>query len=244
MGGVGSGGQPPGAGRPRKAITPDEPDPHAADPLPDRPAERATRSHFLRQGARYKNEFIQSAQSLVGIVTGLLADQRINDQEIQFLQGWLDAHGEVACAWPGDILHQRVKAALSDGIITEIERAHIVETLQLLIGGSEETAARANHVTELGFDDSQAIVFAGFAFCLTGDFVYAPREACEGEIIKRGGLVKSGVSKKVRYVVVGSLGSPEWKHGSYGTKIEKAMQLKQAGAQLAVVKEDVWAAAL
>jgi hypothetical protein len=44
--------------------------------------------------------------------------------------------------------------------------------------------------------------------------------------------------------VVGSLGSQEWKHGSFGTKIDRAMELKQQGAPIAVVKEDHWAAAL
>ena len=102
----------------------------------------------------------------------------------------------------------------------------------------------ATHVTELAFDDIDHIVFEGRKFCLTGNFVYAPRPACEQQVIARGGEVTSGVSKKVHYVVVGSLGSQEWKHGSFGTKIEKAMQLKQAGAAIVVVKEDVWAAAL
>lgn len=82
------------------------------------------------------------------------------------------------------------------------------------------------------------------ASSLTGNFVYAPKSACEEAVVKRGGFVKASVSKKVRYLVVGSLGSPEWKHGSYGTKIERAMQLKRDGGLILLVKEDAWAAAL
>ena len=32
-------------------------------------------------------------------------------------------------------------------------------------------------------------------FCLTGDFVYAPRSVCEREIEARGGVVGKGVTK-------------------------------------------------
>jgi len=199
---------------------------------------------FARQAIFYENELKQSLGVLTGIATGLLADRTLNDSEIQYLYDWVTAHDEVAFAWPGDILHQRVKAVLADGIITEAERAYLVETLQQLIGDSPDTVSQAAHVTELAFDEAGPVVFDGCTFCLTGNFVYAPREACEAEVTKRGGIVKSGVSKKVRYVVVGSLGSPEWKHGSFGTKIEKAIELKRQGAPIVVVKEDRWVVAL
>lgn len=40
------------------------------------------------------------------------------------------------------------------------------------------------------------------------------------------------------------MGSPEWKHGSFGTKIERAMQLKQEGAPLFILHEEDWARAV
>jgi len=213
------------------------------EPVSDK-GDCATSNQFARQAILYRNEMKQSLGALVGIASGLLADRSLSNDEIQFLHDWIDSHDEVAFAWPGDIIHQRVRAVLADGVITEPERAYLVETLQQLLGGAPDTEAKVSHVTELAFDDVGSIVFEGVAFCLTGDFVYAPRDACEAEVVKRGGLIKSGVSKKVRYVVVGSLGSKEWKHGSFGTKIEKAMELKRQGAALAVVKETHWVAAL
>ena len=199
---------------------------------------------FARQAIFYRNELKQSLGALIGIATGLLADRTLNDSEIQYLHDWVTAHDEVAFAWPGDIIHRRVKAVLADGVITEVERAYLVDTLQQLVGGSSDTVTQAAHVTELAFDDVNPVVFEGCTFCLTGDFVYAPRDVCEAEVMKRGGIVKNGVSKKVRYVVVGSLGSQEWKHGSFGTKIEKAIELKRQGALITVVKEDRWVSAL
>ena len=180
----------------------------------------------------------------MGIATGLIADGVLNDEEIRFLADWLMVHDEVCFEWPGDIIAARVKAVLSDGVITDPERQHLLATLQDLIGTKSEALSAATHVCELSFDDEAQVSFMGLVFCLTGNFVYAPREVCEGEIVKRGGAVKPGVSKKTDYVVVGSLGSQEWKHGSYGTKVQKAMELKRGGAPVKVVREDLWAAAL
>lgn len=39
-------------------------------------------------------------------------------------------------------------------------------------------------------------------------------------------------------------GSDEWKHGSYGSKIVKAVEYRRAGVPLFIVSEDRWSAAL
>lgn len=200
---------------------------------------------WARRAIRYRNEFNRSARLLVGIATGLISDQRLTDDEIRFLDDWLRTHDDVAVEWPGTIICRRVRAILADGIITEEERAYLVATLQELAGaGEREALVTSAVVTSLCFDTSAVVEIDGWAFCLTGDFLYGPRSTCERAIVERGGTVKSGVSRRLHYLVVGSRGSGEWKHGSYGTKIDKAMQLKQTGAPIAVVKEDQWAAAL
>ena len=96
---------------------------------------------------------------------------------------------------------------------------------------------------QLAFDDIAEIKFDGSRFCLTGEFVYAPRDVCASAIETLGGLV-GGVTKKLSYLVIGGLGSPEWKHGSFGTKIDKAMQYKSDGHPILVVHEDRWASSL
>jgi NAD-dependent DNA ligase len=80
-------------------------------------------------------------------------------------------------------------------------------------------------VSELPIDRVEGIEIREKLFCFTGDFVFGPRKLCEQAIEVRGGSI-SGVSKKLHYLVVGGLGSAEWKHGSFGTKIEKAIQHK------------------
>lgn len=200
---------------------------------------------FARRGAAYINELRRSCGALLGIAQGVLCDRQLVDAEICFLDQWLTENDAIANEWPGDVLHQRIRAALADGAITDDERRHLVETLQQLIGGSYDDLARPAHVTRsLAFDDVVQINFPGSSFCLTGEFAFAPRAKCEAAISTRGGIISSSVTKKLRYLVVGGLGSPEWKHGSFGTKIERAVKNRREGLPVLIVHEDRWVSIL
>jgi NAD-dependent DNA ligase len=201
-------------------------------------------SFFARRGAAYINEMNRSCGALLGIAQGLLCDRQLTDQEISFLNDWLTQNEEIACSWPGDVIHARVKSALSDGVITEHERTHLVETLQQLVGGTYENLAAATHVTELACDQVSAVEFLGMRFCLTGDFAFGPRETCRAAIETRGGIFANTVTKMLRYLVIGGLGSPEWKHGSFGTKIDKAVKYKREGVPILIVHEECWSGSL
>jgi len=199
---------------------------------------------FARQGASYKNELNRSLGALLGIAQGMLCDGQLNDDEIKFLNAWLTENSAISTVWPGDVLHARIRDALADGAISAEERAYLAETLRQVIGGDLEDMSAETHVTELALDRDAAVTIPGATFCLSGDFVYAPRAKCELEIEKRSGIVAGSVTKKLTYLVVGGLGSKEWKHGSFGTKIEKAIEYKRAGIPLLIVHEDQWARAL
>jgi NAD-dependent DNA ligase len=198
---------------------------------------------YRRLIAANRNRLVQSCGSLLGLATGLLADKHLNDAEVRFLHDWLTEQADITGEWPGDVLHSRVKNVLADGIVTEEERAHLVDTLTKICGGTLE-ANVSSAVNQMAFDEAVAIQFQGSAFCVTGEFVYGPRERVCSEIATRGGEVVKGVTKKLNYLVVGLQGSEEWKHGSYGTKIVKAMEYKKNGLPIYIVREDIWTAAL
>jgi hypothetical protein len=199
---------------------------------------------FGRLAMKFQNELNNSSAALLGIIQGVLADGHLNDSEILFLRDWLSNNETIASAWPGNVLCTRIEATLEDGQITKDEREHLVATLQQIVGGTLQELAESGHVSALALDDVTALDFQDHRFCLTGDFVFGPRNTCERAIEMRGGAVASAVSKKIRYLVVGGLGSSEWKHGSFGTKIERAIELKQNGFPLFIVHEDVWASSL
>lgn len=199
---------------------------------------------FARQATQFNNDMARSCGALLGIAQGMLADGALNDREISFLRDWLAANQSICNTWPGNAIYAKIESVLADGAVTEAERQHLSTTLQALIGGTLQDLAASTHVTELALDQVEMIEIPDRRFCLTGDFAYGLRSTCEDLITQRGGLVASAVSKKINYVVVGGLGSSEWKHGSFGTKIAKAMELKQVGAPLLIVHEDAWVAAI
>jgi NAD-dependent DNA ligase len=203
---------------------------------------------YARIYAGYRNRLVQGCGSLMGIATGLIADRHLNDREIHWLHEWLSANADMSAAWPGDVIYQRVKSVLEDGVVSDAERLHLIETLDKICGGdfaAEETGKEERgRVNQLAFDENATIRFAGASFCVTGDFVYGPRQRVLETIVDRGGEVQKGVTKRLDYLVVGLRGSDEWKHGSFGTKIEKAIEYKRAGAKLYIIPENTWTAAL
>lgn len=199
---------------------------------------------YTRQAAAFRNEMRQQCGALLGIVQGLLADAELNDREIRYLRDWLDQADNVRLTWPGDVIYVQIQQALADGQITPAERLHLATVLEKLVGGTLDQLPGNAHISQLAFDDVQHIEIADRSFCLTGDFAFGPRSTCEAAIERRAGRVQPGITKKLHHLVVGGLGSPEWKHGAFGTKIQKAIEYKRAGVPLLIVHEDVWAAAM
>jgi polyhydroxyalkanoate synthesis regulator phasin len=78
----------------------------------------------------------RTCESLLGISAGLVADGELNSQEIQFLSTWLSENRALAESWPGEVIFKRVRDVLEDGVITDVERAYLLETLTQLVGGS------------------------------------------------------------------------------------------------------------
>ena len=182
----------------------------------------------------------RSCESLLGICSGLIADGDLNDLEIKFLRTWLAEHSELATTWPGEVVLRRIENVLVDGVVTEAERAHLLETLRQLVGGCfAETGASPDGATALPVDERVIVRIVGHSFCFTGQFLFGTRSLCERSVLDRGGLV-SGIKKDLAFLVVGELSSREWKYTSFGTKIEAALGLKAKGSSLAIVSEAQW----
>lgn len=102
----------------------------------------------------------------------------------------------------------------------------------------EEIAAQIL-ASESPFDNPQPdIEFTQHAFCFTGKFDFGPRKACENLVLEKGGIPAKGISVELDYLVIGSQGSPTWKRGKYGSKIEKAVLLRRQNGKPAIVSED------
>jgi len=72
----------------------------------------------------------------------------------------------------------------------------------------------------------------------TGKFDFGPRKACEELVLEKQGTAVKGVSASLDFLVIGTQGSPAWKRGKYGSKIEKAVLLRRQNGKPAIVSED------
>lgn len=186
-------------------------------------------------------QFVKSAQVLSGIITGIVADGHLHDMEIQMLSTWISANPEVAQSWPGSAVARYLAEAMADGVITPEERAHLLQTLQQLVGSDfAESGAVEPEITALPFDETAATPLQNSRICLTGEFVYGTRSACERLAEKAGCTPVAAVSKKVHYLIVGTNISPHWVNTSYGTKILRAMELRDEGHQIGILRERDW----
>ena len=90
---------------------------------------------------------------------------------------------------------------------------------------SSQNDAPEVDVIDLPYFDDFDYVFEGKRFVLTGLFIHIPRKTVSEFIVNNGGIITGNVSGKTDYLIVGSKPEAAWKHGNYGTKIEKALTL-------------------
>ncbi|KPG81968.1 BRCT domain-containing protein [Pseudomonas sp. RIT-PI-o] len=183
----------------------------------------------------------RSADALVGVAAGLAADGKINQQEAEFLKTWIESHLVHLSDPVVNILYKRLAEMLSDGVLDSDESVELLGMLHQFAGvpvGSIQTFTAPN---ALPFDNPvPTLSWTDRVFLFTGVMAYGPRKECELRVTERGGLIGGGVSKKIHYLVVGSIGNEQWLHSTYGTKIKKAVELRDSGAPIAIISEDHW----
>lgn len=187
----------------------------------------------------------RAADALVGLAAGIAADGVVSQAEATFLQQWLESNLAHLDDPVINLLYARLKDMLADGVLDDDEAAELLDTLRCFSGLSIQKPA-ANTVPFTPPNDLPLnqplpdIEWNGRLFVFTGVMAYGPRKNCQQLVIERGGEISKGVSKKIHYLVVGSVGNEQWRHSSYGLKIMKALELREAGAPIAIVSEDHW----
>ncbi|POA18116.1 NAD-dependent DNA ligase [Pseudomonas sp. FW300-N1A1] len=183
----------------------------------------------------------RSADALVGITAGLAADGAINQQEAEFLKNWIETHLVHLSDPVVNLLYKRLASMLSDGVLDADESAELLEMLHQFAGLPIGSAQTFTAPPSLPLNNPPPILsWVDRVFLFTGVMAYGPRKDCESLILERGGLIGGSVSKKVHYLIVGSIGNDQWLHSSYGTKIKRAVELRESGTSIAIISEEHW----
>jgi NAD-dependent DNA ligase len=182
-----------------------------------------------------------AVDEVLGLARGIVADGEVSPREVDVLVEWTVRHSHAAHKWPVNVLVDRLARIHADGIVTDEERAELKDLLDDLIGKHEPLV---KPVTALPLcKPAPEVVFDQNVFVFTGKFAYGTRPTCERETAIRGGTCKGDVTLQTAYLVVGSVGSRDWAHSSFGRKIQKAAEYR-ALAPVSIISERHWASYL
>ncbi|MCF8031622.1 MAG: BRCT domain-containing protein [Desulfarculaceae bacterium] len=189
-----------------------------------------------------KQRHDRTLDELLGLAKGMAADGVINQQEAEFLKKWLIKNSELNTTWPVNVINSRVNEMLCDGVLDESEQQELLELVCSFTGQIPVEQELENMASTLPLDTPPpSLTFNGSVYCFTGKFVSGTRNDCHQTTIQMGGDVKTSVSRKIDFLVIGVIGSRDWVHTSYGRKIEYAAQLREEGHGVCIVSEDHWA---
>lgn len=183
----------------------------------------------------------RSAQTLIGICSGLSADGSLNEHEVRFLHLWLRDNADVAAVWPGSAISARIEQIMADGVITDDERADLLKLLQQITSTDfVETGSATPGAPGIPFDEIESIEHDGRLFCFTGSFFFGTRSSCERLIQSLGAVPANTVTSTLDYLIVGGGCSPDWFNTTYGRKIETALDRKARYGKPIIISEARW----
>ncbi len=199
--------------------------------------------------ASYYDATTSSIQFLSGLIHGIMADGELGDSEVSALSAWINANDFLSGTYPFDEINSMLCDVLSDRVITHEEREQLMAlfgeiidfTSSLNLVEADFTSLRNKYSLSGICAACPDIKFRDKKFCFTGEFRRATRADIVAEVVKLGGINRTGVTKALDYLVVGSAGNPCWAYACYGRKIEEAVALRKEGAKIVVVNEiDFW----
>lgn len=179
----------------------------------------------------------------IGLCRGLLADGSVDFGEARILLDWLERNPDAACGWPFDAILKRLHEMLADGILDAEEEAELLDTLMKLTGGGMAAIENAfvSGSTTLPLDHPQpTIIWPEKGFVFTGQMACGSRKQCQETVRALGGIPLPGVSRKMHYLIIGSIGSEAWLYSTHGLKIKEAVEMRKEGHPVAIVSEEHW----
>jgi NAD-dependent DNA ligase len=175
---------------------------------------------------------------LIGLIRGVLADGEVTEAEATLLAAWILKHSEIVTEWPVNVVARRLNRIFEDGQVDQTEREELKILLAEVVGENDNPLVTPSATLPLS-KPAPEVVFDQNLFVFTGKFAFGPRRVCEAEVLARGGRIAARVTLQTNYVVIGSVGSRDWIHSSWGRKIEKAVEYRDL-CSLAIISEQRW----
>ena len=194
----------------------------------------------------WENYASKAFDQLKGICHGLLADGAIADEEVKYFRAWVEKNSAVETTWPFSEIAEKVRSLYSGEVVSEEERRGLKEIMKAITGGAYLPSLYDDTSTDLPLCDPQPCIieFTGMEFCVTGRFGFGTRKKVETSIMDRGGTCNPTPRGSTNYLVIGCFASRDWKFTNYGTKIDRAVELRDQKTGISIVSEETWVNAL
>ena len=164
-------------------------------------------------------------QELKSYAASIISDGVVEIEEVTHLSEWISDHPDLIGYYPFDKISALCERIFEDHTISEKEREEMLSLLHQFVNPVSSNCCNCN------------INFSDKVFVLSGDFTCGSKKEVEEKIMEKGGICKSGVTKKTDYLVVGGAGSENWKFGNYGSKVSKALEMQENGHPIVILKE-------
>ena len=191
------------------------------------------------QKSGYYNVITAGIQQMLGIVKGIITDQKINDDEIRYLDNWMEENDFLKNSWPYDELYNITTKIINKKSIIEEEHNALLTFCEALVGKAQNdsTTGLVDSLKIGYYQIDPSINIAGNLFCITGISKKHKRRQIAEMIELYGGFVSERVNAKVNYLLVCDDKNACWAFSCYGKKIEQAILHRQNGAQLVIIHE-------
>ena len=197
----------------------------------------------------YYDYISNDIQKLHGLLYGIMADNKIEQLEIERLGIWLTDHEHLSGVYPYDELRSLIMSVLKDGQLSNDERDMLKVFFSEFVDMQNTINLNENELAELKKSINISgicavkpqLVFTDRLFAFTGVSSQASQVEIKTLIESRGGIFKNNVVKHTAYLLVGNKNHPVWAFSCYGRKVDQAVKLRKAGSSILIVHEnDFW----
>jgi hypothetical protein len=188
-------------------------------------------------------------QRLQGILHGILADNRIEEEELKQLGYWLAENTHLKSFYPYDEIGSIIAAVMRDGKIDAKEHDMLRLFFSEFISLPTHSTIDQNELAQLKKSITLSGVCAycpeikieGRTFCFAGISSRASHGAIAKAIEAAGGTYIDNVRQDLNYLIVGDHSNPCWPFSCCGRKVEQVIDYRKKGINIVIVNEnDFW----
>lgn len=184
----------------------------------------------------------KAADQLIGIARGIMCDDDVSDAEAAAFRQFVERFYALENTFPFDLLKARLDRIFGDGRVDDDERAELRSIMRSLGGLTDDPDFGVENIScSFPLDEPPpTVTFPGCEFVVTGRFAFGTRARVHAAIKNAGGTTHDTVRQATQFLVIGHFASRDWLHTSYGLKIQRAVELRQAELPIAIICEQHW----